>query len=181
MNMWHLTITLLALLPFGDGRLTGTWTGSIAQKQNDGTVAERGPAYLQLQEQADRITGSVGPSSDNAHPIEKARFSGDELTFSTHYADPVSNEPVTWSFDLRVNGDAMEGTGTGSRGDHSWTVEVKLARRQMAAQRMQSPKNPGGRERSNLPLLTPALPAACYCRDHLGQRVQVADIDDLAR
>jgi hypothetical protein len=136
--MMQLTITLLAALsPFGGGHLAGTWTGSIGERQNDGTLAERGSAYLQLQEQADRITGSVGPSSNNAHAIEKASFSGDELTFSTHYTDPESNEPVTWSFDLRVSGDSMEGTGTGSRGDHSWTVEVKLSRRKMATQRTQ--------------------------------------------
>jgi hypothetical protein len=127
--MMQLTITLLAaLLPFGSGRLAGTWAGTIGERQSNGTLAERGSAYLQLQEQGDRITGLVGPRSDSAHAIEKARFSGEELTFSTHYADPESNEQVTWSFDLRVSGDSMEGTGTGRRGDHSWIVEIKLSR-----------------------------------------------------
>lgn len=161
--MWQLTITLLALLPFGGGRLTGTWTGSIS----DGTLEEPSAAYLQLQEQAGNITGSVGPSSDNAHAIEKASFSGDKLTFSTHYTDAASNEPVTWSFALRVNGDAMEGTGTGSRGDHSWTVEVKLARRPMAGQKMHWSRNNRVGEHSRL-LLSRALPATSYCRNHLG-------------
>lgn len=178
--MWHLTITLLALLPFGDGSLTGTWTGSISQRQSDGTLEERSAAYLQLQEQAGNITGSVGPSSDNAHAIEKASFSGDKLTFSTHYTDPAGNEPVTWSFDLRVHGDAMEGTGTGSRGDHSWTVEVKLARRPMAGQRIRWSRNNRVAERSDLRSSPAALPLSRDGLDHPSQRVQVADVDDLA-
>jgi hypothetical protein len=113
------------------GGLTGTWTGSISERQDDGTVAERGSAFLQLKQENGAITGRVGPSSESAHAIEKAVLSGDELKFATHYSDPESGETVNWSFDLRIKSDSMEGVGTGSRGDHSWTVEMKLSRRQM--------------------------------------------------
>ena len=127
--MTRLTITFLAaVLLFTNGQLTGTWTGSIGEKQEDGSFSEQGSAYLQLQQQADQITGSVGPTSTNAHAIEKASLSGDRLKFSTHYVDPASNETVAWVFDFTVHENSMEGTATGSRGDHSWTVEIRLSR-----------------------------------------------------
>ena len=125
-------VTLLAILWTITASLTGTWTGNISERENDGTVAERGSAFLQLDQKDDAITGRVGPSSNNAHPIEKAVLSGDELKFATHYSDPENGETVNWSFELKVKGNSMEGIGTGSRGDHSWTVEIKLSRREMA-------------------------------------------------
>ena len=124
------SLILVALLTLAAG-LTGTWTGSISERQNDGTLEDRGSAFLQLNQENGAITGRVGPSSESAHAIEKAVFSGDELKFTTHYSDPGSGETVNWSFDLRVKGSSMEGVGTGSRGDHSWTVEMKLSRREM--------------------------------------------------
>ena len=124
-------VTLLAILWTMAAGLTGTWTGSISERESDGTVAERGSAFLQLDQQDNAITGRVGPSSDAAHPIEKAVLSGNALKFATHYPDPQSGETVNWWFDLKVNGNSMEGVGTGSRGDHSWTVEVKLSRREI--------------------------------------------------
>lgn len=124
-------VTLLAILWTMAAGLTGTWTGNISERESDGTVAERGSAFLQLDQQDKTITGRVGPSSDKAHPIEKAVLSGDELKFATHYSDPENGETVIWSFDLKVRGNSMEGVGTGSRGDHSWTVEINLSRREM--------------------------------------------------
>ena len=125
-------VTLFAILWTMAAGLTGTWTGNISERASDGTVAERGSAFLQLDQQDNAISGRVGPSSDNAHPIEKAVLNGDELKFVTHYSDPESRETVNWSFELKVKGNSMEGVGTGSRGDHSWTVEIKLSRREMA-------------------------------------------------
>ena len=42
---------LASLLPTAGGSLSGTWTGSFSMRQADGSVAERGSAYLQLQQQ----------------------------------------------------------------------------------------------------------------------------------
>jgi hypothetical protein len=120
-------ILLVVLLPVFGGQLTGTWTGSMGDKRDDGSYVQQEAAYLQLQQENNRITGSVGPSSSDAHAIENASFSGDELKFSMHYLDPNS-ETVTWTFALRVHGDSMEGTGTGKRGANSWTVAMRLSR-----------------------------------------------------
>ena len=129
MSTIKLVLAVVAtLLPTAGGSLSGIWTGPLSIRQDDGSLAERGGAYLQLQQQGKNITGSVGPSSSNTHPVEKASFTLGELKFSTHYIDPDSKETVNWSFDLTVDGDSMHGTGTGSRGDDSWTVELKLRR-----------------------------------------------------
>jgi hypothetical protein len=120
-------ILLAVLLPLVSGQLTGTWTGSMGEKRDDGSYVQQETAYLQLQQQDNQITGSVGPSSSETHAIDNASFSEDELKFSMHYLDPNS-ETVTWAFDLQVHGDSMEGTGTGKRGANSWTVAMRLSR-----------------------------------------------------
>jgi hypothetical protein len=133
---------ILAALWALSGGLTGTWTGNISQRESDGSVSESSSAFLQLNQQDGTITGRVGASSDAAHPIEKAVLSGEELKFATHYSDPGSGETVNWWFDLKVKGNTMEGVGTGSRGDHSWTVEIKLSRREMVNLSMPSTGSP---------------------------------------
>src|SRR5262249_48003408 len=70
-------VTLFVILWTMAAGLTGTWTGNISERESDGTLAERGSAFLQLDQHDNVITGRVGPSSGAAHPIEKAVFSGD--------------------------------------------------------------------------------------------------------
>ena len=41
-------VTLLPILWTMAAGLTGIWTGSISERESDGTVAERGSAFLQL-------------------------------------------------------------------------------------------------------------------------------------
>ena len=75
MSTIKLVLALVSmLLPTAGGSLSGIWTGPLSIRQDDGSLAERGSAYPQLQQQGKTITGSVGPSSNNTHPVEESQL-----------------------------------------------------------------------------------------------------------
>ena len=117
--------TAILLAPLN---LTGTWNGTIAQKNDDGTYGEDSSAWLQLQQDGGKITGSVGPSSTNSHAIENVFLTGDALSFSTRLTDPESKEEMTWKFDMKLKDKIMEGTVQASRGEHHWEMRMKVTR-----------------------------------------------------
>jgi hypothetical protein len=119
---------LAAALAFSPVNLTGTWAGTIAQKNDDGTYGANASAWLQLQHDGGKISGTVGPSRDNSHPIENAFLVGDKLTFSTHLVDPESKVEMTWVFDLRVKDGSLEGMVKARRGEHSWEMRTSMSR-----------------------------------------------------
>jgi hypothetical protein len=119
---------LTAIVAISPANLTGTWTGNIAQKQDDGTYGENFSAWLQLRQEGGNITGSVGPSSSNTHPIEGVYLTGDKLAFSTHFTDPETKATVTWAFDMQVKDKTMEGTVKANRGEHAWEMRMSVIR-----------------------------------------------------
>ena len=127
MNLMMVSV-LAAALAFSPVNPTGTWAGTIAQKNDDGTYGANASAWLQLQHDGAKISGRVGPSSDNSHPIENAYLAGDKLTFSTHLVDPESKEEMTWIFDLTVKDGSLEGVVKARRGEHSWEMRTSMSR-----------------------------------------------------
>jgi hypothetical protein len=123
-----LAAILAATMLMSPGNLTGTWSGTIAQKHDDGTYGEDASAWLQLKQDGSTITGSVGPSSASAHPIENVFLTGDALSFSTRLVDPESKENMTWAFDLKVKDKTMEGMVKAERGENHWEMRMKVAR-----------------------------------------------------
>ena|SRR5215471_15234144 len=118
---------LIAALSFTTTNVTGTWTGEIKEA---GTT-ESSPAYIQLQQEKDKITGVTGPSKDVNFPIKNAILLDDHLSFSTHSVnreDP--NQGADWTFDLKVTGDTMEGTAhaVNTSDNHSWDMTLKVSR-----------------------------------------------------
>ena len=116
-------IAALALLLFTSTGLTGTWTGEMTDLEGG-----RGGAYLQLQQTNGKITGVTGPGKDHAWPIKNAIYTDGHLTFTAVSTDPESGAQSKWVFDLKVDGDRMEGTADGTREGRSWSLAVKLTR-----------------------------------------------------
>jgi hypothetical protein len=119
----HRILAVIAALLFTTGGLTGSWTGEITDAEGG-----RSSAYLQLHQDGDKITGVTGPGEAHAWPIHNAIYTGDHLTFTAVSTDSESGEQSKWVFDLKVDGNRMEGTGEGSRAGHSWKVNVTLTR-----------------------------------------------------
>ena len=124
----RIVIALLAgILGFSSSNVTGTWTGQIKEAGQD----QSSPAYIQLQQEKDKITGVTGPSRKINFPIKNALLLEDHLTFSVHSVsaeDP--NEGADWTFDLKVSGDTMEGTAhaVSASDNHSWDMTLKVNR-----------------------------------------------------
>ena len=121
--MKHGILAVLAGLMFAMGGLSGAWTGEMTD-----AGGSHGSAYLQLQQDGDKITGVTGPGKEHSWPIHNAIYTGNHLTFTVTSTDPESGEQSKWVFDLKVDGERMEGTADGSRAGHSWTMNVILTR-----------------------------------------------------
>ena len=121
--MRHRILAVVAALMFATGGLGGTWTGEVTDAEGS-----HSSAYLQLQQDGGKITGVTGPGKEHSWPIRNAIYTGNHLTFTVTSTDPESREQSKWVFDLKVDGDRMEGTADGSRAGHSWTMNLTLMR-----------------------------------------------------
>src|SRR5215469_9248209 len=101
---------LVGILASSSINVAGTWTGEIKEVG----ATDTSPAYLQLNQEKDKITGVTGPSKNVNFPLKHALLVDDKLSFSVHSInreDP--KEGADWTFDLKVTGDTMEGTARG--------------------------------------------------------------------
>lgn len=118
---------LMGIIGLSSPNVSGTWTGEIKEAGQ----TESSPAYIQLQQEKDRITGVTGPSKNINFPIKHALLLEDHLTFSVHSVNP--NDPsgeAEWTFDLKIAGDTMEGTAhaVATSDKHSWDMTLKVNR-----------------------------------------------------
>ena len=99
--------------------VSGTWTGEMQQKQDNGGVAHAALVFV-LKQAAGQVTGKAGQTEGSGLPINDAKLEGDRLTFSvTGPADNEGEMGLTWKFDLKISGTRMEGRAEGTRGDHA--------------------------------------------------------------
>ena len=118
---------LLGVFGFSSPNVAGTWTGHIKETGQD----ESSPAYIQLQQEKDKITGVTGPSKNMNFPIKNALLLEDHLTFTVHSVSPEDpSDGADWTFDLKIAGDSMEGTAHAVRtsDNHSWDMTLKVNR-----------------------------------------------------
>ena len=118
---------LVGILAFSSPNVAGTWTGEIKEVG----ATETSPAYLELHQEKDKITGVTGPSKNVNFPIKHALLLEDRLTFDVHSInreDP--KEGADWTFDLKITGDTMEGTAhaVNTSDNHAWDMTLKLSR-----------------------------------------------------
>jgi TonB family protein len=82
--------------------LSGRWTGTLE------TNGSRVPVYLTLNQQDDKITGSVATGNDaKPVPIENAEFHEDKLAFAVH-----DNAGQLVAFSLSLTGATLSGEST---------------------------------------------------------------------
>lgn len=95
------------------GSLAGDW--DFKAKSSNGETYD---LTLYLKEANGKITGELG-SYDGTIPLEKAKSENDKLTF-----DVTTPEGVTYSTDLTVKGETLEGTYKGTDGSKG-TITAK--------------------------------------------------------
>ena len=61
--------------------VSGTWTGEMQQKQDNGDVAHAALVFVRKQA-AGQVSGRAGQTEESGRPINDAKLEGDRLAFS---------------------------------------------------------------------------------------------------
>jgi hypothetical protein len=109
-----LALTAAALLA---ADATGTWKGTFAIAGGDS-----GTAHMVLKQSGASLTGSVGPSADEQHPILNGKAENGKLTFEISFGE------VNAKFALNQEGDAMKGEAKLERDGQTQVAKLDLKR-----------------------------------------------------
>jgi hypothetical protein len=119
-----IAVALSLLLAKSGINVTGTWTGEV-RDQEGGT----GKVRFVLVQERDQISGTAGPvEKQNPGHVHDAKLDGNHLTLSADDTDDKSGLTSTYSFDLTVANDQMQGNVYGRSGDRTWTLHISLTR-----------------------------------------------------
>lgn len=110
---------LLVALAAAPADVTGKWEGTIVSERSDGSTNED-PALLVLTQKGPTISGSVGGSETDQHPITSGSIEGNKISLVANAANGRE-----YRIELTVVGDELEGTvASGER-----RAEVRAKRR----------------------------------------------------
>lgn len=100
--------TLLLTLAAGQAvDVKGKWDGTITAQRPDGTRNED-TALLILDQKSTTVTGTVGGSETDQHPISSGTIEGNKITLLARNAENGRE----YKLELTVDGDEMKGTLT---------------------------------------------------------------------
>jgi hypothetical protein len=119
-----IAVAVSLLLAKSGMNVTGSWTGEV-RDQEGGT----GKVRFVLVQEGDQISGTAGPvEKQNPGHVHDAKLDGTHLTLSADDTDDKSGLTSTYSFDLTVANDQMQGQAYGRSGDRTWTLDISLTR-----------------------------------------------------
>jgi hypothetical protein len=117
-----LSACLLVAKPGVD--VTGTWTGEV-KGQDGGT----GKVRFVLRQEGDQISGTAGPlEKQNPGHVYDARLDGNRLSLAADDTDDKTGLKLTYTFDLTITNDEMQGKAYGHSGDRTWTLDISMTR-----------------------------------------------------
>ena len=100
-----ITSLLLAVMAASPADIKGKWDGTIKGERPDGTTSED-TALLILDQKGGTITGTVGGSESDQHPITSGTIDGNKVTLLAKH----QTNGREYKIDLTVDGDQMTGT-----------------------------------------------------------------------
>jgi hypothetical protein len=119
-----IAVAVSLLLAKSGMNVTGAWTGEV-RGQDGGT----GKVRFVLVQEGEQISGTAGPAEKQNPPhVHDAKLDGNHLTLSADDTDDKSGLTLTYSFDLTVANDQMQGKAYGRSGDRTWTLDISLTR-----------------------------------------------------
>lgn len=116
--IFAITGLLLAALTAAPADVKGKWEGTLSGPAEDGTT-RTDTALLILEQKGTTITGTLGGSETDQHPITKGTIDGDTVVLLAKH-DTNGRE---FRLELTVKGDEM--TGTIVSGTRKGAVAVK--------------------------------------------------------
>jgi len=120
-----LVLTLLIAAAACAGELTGKWTGTFEPLAPDGSVLNKGGAFMDLKLSGQTVTGGAGPSEEQQHQISNGKLVGNKLTF-----DLAVDGGSVMKFDLVFDGDSIQGKAAGEHEGQPRAAKVELKRKQ---------------------------------------------------
>ena len=114
---------LLSAVTLGAADVSGKWSGTFEAKGEEKSQSR--PAFMVLKQDGDKLTGSGGPNESEQHEIRNGKVEGEKLTFEI----PIG-EGVVY-FDLKANGDQIEGDIKGQGNDGN-TRRAKISLKRVA-------------------------------------------------
>jgi hypothetical protein len=115
--MTRFFVTALAATALVGADITGSWRGTLTPDGRDA-----GPALLILKQEANAVTGSVGPDENERHPISKGKVENDTVTFE------VETPGGVMKFALKQKGDELTGDVTRERDGQQQTAKLAVKR-----------------------------------------------------
>jgi len=111
----------LAVVAAPAADVTGRWEGKLSAQRPDGTTTED-TALLILQQKGSTISGTIGGSDTDQHPITKGAIDGSKVSL---VARNTRNERE-YLLELTLDGDQM--TGTLTMGERKAQLTLKRAK-----------------------------------------------------
>lgn len=103
--VFAVTSLLLALVAAPAADVKGKWDGTITSQREDGSTSDD-TALLILDQKGTVITGTVGGSETDQHPITKGTIDGNKVSlFARH-----SENGREYTIELTLANDEMKGT-----------------------------------------------------------------------
>jgi hypothetical protein len=115
--MTRFFVIALAATALVGADITGSWRGTLTPDGRDA-----GPALLILKQEANAVTGSVGPDENERHPISKGKVENDTVTFE------VETPGGVMKFALKQKGDELTGDVTRERDGQQQTAKLAVKR-----------------------------------------------------
>jgi hypothetical protein len=103
-----MTLTVLALLAAlvaAPADIKGKWEGTVTSQRPDGTTSET-PALLVLDQKDGAVTGTIGGSETDQHPITSGSIDGSKVVIDAKQ----TNNDREFHLELTVENDEMKGT-----------------------------------------------------------------------
>jgi hypothetical protein len=105
--MLALTTLLLSALAAAPADVTGKWEGTLTASRPDGTTRDD-TVLLILTQKDGTITGSVGGSDTDQHPITAGTIEGDKVVIAARHAENGRE----YRLELKLQSEELNGTVT---------------------------------------------------------------------
>jgi hypothetical protein len=102
--------------------VTGKWEGTLTSQRPDGTSGSD-TALLILEQKGTTVTGTVGGSETDRHPITSGAIDGNKITLQAKN----SRNEREYKIELTVDGDDMKGNMTS--GDRTAQIVLKRVKK----------------------------------------------------
>lgn len=98
---------LLALIAAPQQNVTGKWDGQLTSQRDDGTTSND-TALLILEQKDKTVTGTVGGSESDQHPITSGTIDGNKISLVAKH----STNGREYHIELTLENDELKGTLT---------------------------------------------------------------------